>query len=87
VHLTKNKQRGEKKVKKTVNASNLEAVKSLTEMELNLQYAIDDLIDETEDQSKLVTQHVSMIITQLAMVAASLRVKKQQKVKSINSPE
>lgn len=87
MHLTKNKQRGEKKVKKTVNASNLEAVKSLTEMELNLQYAIDDLIDESEDQSKLVTQHVSMIITQLAMVAASLRVKKQQKVKSINSPE
>lgn len=85
MHLTKNKQRGEKKVKKTVNASNLEAVKSLTEMELNLQYAIDDLIDESEDQSKLVTQHVSMIITQLAMVAASLRVKKQQKVKSINS--
>ncbi len=55
-------------------------------MELNLQYAIDDLIDEAEDQSKLVTQHVSMIITQLAMVAASLRVKKQQKIKKINSP-
>jgi len=74
-------------VKKTVNASNLEAVKSLTEkMELNLQYAIDDLIDEAEDQSKLVTQHVSMIITQLAMVAASLRVKKQQKIKKINCP-
>ncbi len=33
-------------MKKTVNASNLEAVKSLTEMELNLQYAIDDLIDD-----------------------------------------
>ena len=74
-------------MKNTVNASNLEAVKSLTEMELNLQYAIDDLIDESEDQSKLFTQHVSMIITQLAMVAASLRVKKQQKVKNINSPE
>jgi len=73
-------------VKNTVSASNLEAVKSLTEMELNLQYAIDDLIDEAEDQSKLVTQHVSMIITQLAMVAASLRVKKQQKIKKINSP-
>ena len=57
-------------MKNTVNASNLEAVKSLTEMELNLQYAID----------------VSMIITQLAMVAASLRVKKQQKIKKINSP-
>ena len=85
MHLTKNKQRGEEKMKKTVNASNLEAVKNLTEMELNLQYAIDDLIDESEDQSKLVTQHVSMIITQLAMVAASLRVKKQQKVKSINT--
>lgn len=73
-------------MKNTVNASNLEAVKSLTEMELNLQYAIDDLIDEAEDQSKLVTQHVSMIITQLAMVAASLRVKKQQKIKKINCP-
>ncbi|MHA1122988.1 MAG: hypothetical protein ACTSPC_09355 [Candidatus Heimdallarchaeota archaeon] len=36
-------------MKKTVNASNLEAVKSLTEMELNLQFAIDDLIDEAED--------------------------------------
>ena len=86
MHLTKNKQRGEKKMKNTVNASNLEAVKSLTEMELNLQYAIDDLIDESVDQSKLVSQHVSMIITQLAMVAASLRVKKQQKINKINSP-
>ena len=73
-------------MKNTVNASNLEAVKSLTEMELNLQYAIDDLIDESEDQSKLVSQHVSMIITQLAMGAADLRVKKQQKIKKINSP-
>jgi hypothetical protein len=74
-------------MKNIVNASNQEAVKNLTEMELNLQYAIDDLIDESEeDQSKLVSQHVSMIITQLAMAAASLRVKKQQQVKKINSP-
>ena len=67
-----------------VNATNQKAVKNLTEMELNLQYAIDDLIDESEDQSKLVSQHVSMIITQLAMVAASVREQKQQKVKRIN---
>ena len=73
-------------MKSIVSASNQEAVKSLTEMELNLQYAIDDLIDESEDQSKLVSQHVSMIITQLAMVAADLRVKKQQKIKKINNP-
>jgi len=73
-------------MKNVVNASNQEAVKNLTEMELNLQYAIDDLIDESEDQSKLVSQHVSIIITQLAMVAASVRVKKQQQIKKINSP-
>ncbi|NHJ33580.1 MAG: hypothetical protein FK732_12035 [Asgard group archaeon] len=72
-------------MKNTVSASNQEAVKSLTEMELNLQYAIDDLIDESEDQTKLISQQVSMIITQLAMAAASVRVKKQQKVKKINS--
>ncbi|MBK5113799.1 MAG: hypothetical protein KGD59_07800 [Candidatus Heimdallarchaeota archaeon] len=73
-------------MKNVVSASNQEAVKNLTEMELNLQYAIDDLIDESEDQSKLVSQHVSMIITQLAKVAADLRVKKQQEIKKINSP-
>jgi light-regulated signal transduction histidine kinase (bacteriophytochrome) len=73
-------------MKNVVSASNQEAVKNLTEMELNLQYAIDDLIDESEDQTKLVSQHVSMIITQLAKVAADLRVKKQQEIKKINSP-
>ncbi len=72
-------------MKNIVNASSQEAVRNLTEMELNLQYAIDDLIDESEDQSTLVSQHVSMIITQLAMVAASIRVKKQQQVKKINN--
>ncbi|NHJ04845.1 MAG: hypothetical protein EAX90_08475 [Candidatus Heimdallarchaeota archaeon] len=58
-------------------------IQEITQMELNLQNAIDDLILESELESALVSQHVSMIVTQLAMAAASLRIKKQQKVKQV----
>ncbi|MGC9779905.1 MAG: hypothetical protein HZR80_11730 [Candidatus Heimdallarchaeota archaeon] len=68
---------------KQVNATIQENVKEIDEMESNLQHVINDLIDEAEYQSKLVSQHVSMIITHLAMVAASLRVKKQQQIMKI----
>jgi len=55
----------------------------IAEMESNLKNAIDDLIEESEDQPKIVTQHVSMIITHLAKVTADLRVKKQQGLKNL----
>jgi len=53
-------------------------LKNLKEMEHNLQKAIDDLITESEFEPKIVLEHVSMIITNLAMVAASIRMKTQQ---------
>ncbi|MHA1156201.1 MAG: hypothetical protein ACTSQK_08845, partial [Candidatus Heimdallarchaeota archaeon] len=66
------------KTKKVNDYSDLEQIKQIDEMEGNLQNAIDDLILESDEQSDLVSQHASMIITQLAMAAASLRIKKQQ---------
>lgn len=68
------------KAKKVNDFSEMEQIKQIDEMEGNLQNAIDDLILESEEQSDLVTQHASMIITQLAMAAASLRIKKQQSI-------
>ena len=68
---------------KPVKATIQQNVKEMNEMESNLQLAINDLIDKAEDQSKIVTQHVSMIVTHLAMVAASLRVKKQQQIMKV----
>jgi hypothetical protein len=62
---------------------NLEAseeVKAIHEMENNLKLAINSLIDESESQSMLVTKHISMIITNLAMAAATLRIQKQQQI-------
>ena len=61
-----------------------EDVKAMKEMENNLKIAINDLIDESESKSKLITQHISMIITNLAMAAASLRVQKQQYIAKVN---
>ncbi|HUU77887.1 MAG TPA: hypothetical protein VMX55_06040 [candidate division Zixibacteria bacterium] len=58
-------------------------IQEITQMESNLQNAIDDLILESELESALVSQHVSMIVTQLAMAAANLRIKKQQKVRQV----
>ena len=58
-------------------------IKELNELESNLKLAIDDLILESDVESTLVSQHVSMIVTQLAMAAANLRIKKQQKRKQI----
>jgi hypothetical protein len=57
-----------------------EELQALHEMENNLKLAINDLIDESESQSNLVTQHISMIITNLAMAAANLRIHKQQQI-------
>jgi len=71
------------KTKKVNDYSDLEQIKQIDEMEGNLQNAIDDLILESDEQSDLVSQHASMIITQLAMAAASLRIKKQQSVLKI----
>jgi len=71
------------KTKKVNNYSDMEQIKQIDEMEGNLQNAIDDLILESDEQSDLVSQHASMIITQLAMAAASLRIKKQQSVLKI----
>lgn len=68
------------KAKKVNDYSELKQIKQFDELEGNLQNAIDDLILESDKQSDLVTQHTSMIITQLAMTAASLRIKKQQSV-------
>ena len=71
------------KTKKVNDYSDMEQIKQIDEMEGNLQNAIDDLILESDEQSDLVSQHASMIITQLAMAAASLRIKKQQSVLKI----
>ena len=60
-------------------------IEQYDELEDNLQNAIDDLIFESnnEETSDLVSQHTSMIITHLAMAAASLRIKKQQSIQKI----
>ncbi len=71
------------KTKKVNDYSEIKQIKQIGEMEGNLQNAINDLISESDDQSDLITQHASMIITQLAMAAASLRIKKQQSVLKI----
>ncbi len=71
------------KTNKVNDYSEIEQIKQIDEMEGNLQNAINDLISESDQQSDLVIQHASMIITQLAMVAASLRVKKQQSILKI----
>ena len=68
----------ETKDQKTINQ-----IKELNELESNLKHAIDDLILESDVESTLVSQHVSMIVTQLAMAAANLRIQKQQKRKQI----
>ncbi len=60
-----------------------EEVKAITAMESHLKNAINDLIEESEDKSKLVTQHVSMIITHLAKAAADLRIKKQEELEKL----
>ncbi|NHJ46470.1 MAG: hypothetical protein FK733_01660 [Asgard group archaeon] len=65
---------------KEKNSEASEEVKAIHEMENNLKLAINSLIDESESQSILVTKHISMIITNLAMAAASLRVQKQQQI-------
>ncbi|NHJ38765.1 MAG: hypothetical protein FK731_01945 [Asgard group archaeon] len=65
-------------------SENTEEVNAMSEMEKNLKIAINELIDESESKSKLVTQHISMIITNLAMAAASLRVQKQQQIAEVN---
>ncbi len=71
------------KTKKVNDYSEIKQIKQIGEMEGNLQNAINDLISESDDQSDLITKHASMIITQLAMAAASLRIKKQQSVLKI----
>ncbi|NHJ85953.1 MAG: hypothetical protein FK734_10860 [Asgard group archaeon] len=55
-----------------------EELKTINEFEHNLQKAINELIDESDLEPDQFSQHVSMIITHLAMAAASLRIKKQQ---------
>ena len=54
----------------------LKQIHDMSEMEGNLQRAINDLIDESENTPGIDVQHVSMIISHLAMAAASLREKK-----------
>ena len=65
--------------------TDMNQIKQYDELEDNLQHAIDDLIFESneDDTSDLVSQHTSMIITHLAMAAASLRIKKQQSIQKI----
>ncbi|HUT80373.1 MAG TPA: hypothetical protein VMZ29_04145 [Candidatus Bathyarchaeia archaeon] len=57
----------------------------ITKLEENLQHAIDDLIDESEYQTQQINEHVSLIITHLAIAAASLRMKKQQEILKVKS--
>ena len=72
-----------KRRQKINNYCDLKQIKEMDELEDNLQNAIDDLIFESDDKSDLVSQHTSMIITHLAMAAATLRIKKQQSVEKI----
>ena len=58
-------------------------IHEMTQMESNLQNAIDELILENDLESNLISQHVSLIVTQIAMAAASLRIEKQRKVKQV----
>ena len=55
-------------------------INQMSELEINLQHAIDDLISESEVESEKVSQHVSMIVAHLARAAATLRIKKQQEM-------
>ncbi|NHK32938.1 MAG: hypothetical protein FK730_16445 [Asgard group archaeon] len=71
-------------MKDHLDSEETEDVEAMNEMENNLKLAINELIDESESKSKLVTQHISMIITNLAMAAASLRVQKQQHIAKVN---
>jgi hypothetical protein len=71
-------------MKDHLDSEETEDVEAMKEMENNLKLAINELIDESESKSKLVTQHISMIITNLAMAAASLRVQKQQHIAKVN---
>ncbi len=57
--------------------SRIQQIHEMSEMEVNLERAINDLIDESENTPSIDVQHVSMIISHLAMAAASLREKKQ----------
>ena len=57
--------------------SRIQQINEMSEMEENLERAINDLIDESENTPSIDVQHVSMIISHLAMAAASLREKKQ----------
>ena len=58
--------------------SRVQQIHDMSEMEINLQRAINDLIDESENSQGIDVQHISMIISHLAMAAASLREKKQK---------
>ncbi|NHJ84749.1 MAG: hypothetical protein FK734_04760 [Asgard group archaeon] len=62
-----------------------EELNAITELEENLQQAIDDLIAESDYHTQQVNEHVSLIVTQLAVAAASLRIKKQQEVLKVKS--
>ena len=55
-------------------------INQMSELEINLQHAIDELISESEEGSERVSQHVTMIVAHLARAAASLRMKKQQEM-------
>ena len=61
----------------------LQQINELSEMEGNLQLAINDLIDESDHSPGIDVQHVSMIISHLAMAAATLREKKQTEQKRL----
>ncbi|MBN1331013.1 MAG: hypothetical protein JXA54_16190 [Candidatus Heimdallarchaeota archaeon] len=65
--------------------SKVDEMNAITELEENLQHAIDDLIEESSNNSQQINAHVSMIITHLAIAAASLRMKKQQEILKVKS--
>jgi ABC-type transporter Mla subunit MlaD len=50
------------------------------EMQMNLQHAINEIIQESEHHSQMTAENVSFIITQLAKVAADLREKRQSQI-------
>ena len=55
----------------------------IDDFEINLKNAINDLIDIAEFTSKIDSEHISMIITHLAVAAAFIRIKKQNNILEI----